>query len=237
MTTLFPVEIKSATLRRRGKTLVGPIDLRLQGQGTTIVIGPNGSGKTSFLRMLHGIARLGNGSITWACPEAEARTKQAFVFQHPIMMRRSVLNNIAYPLLLSGMSRAQAKERAAVAATEVGLGDALTRSATYLSGGERQKLALARALITKPELLFLDEPSAALDGRSTREIEEILTRASAAGTRLIMSTHDMGQARRLASEILFLLNGNIHEHCPAEDFFVGPKTVQANAFLNGDIVE
>lgn len=237
MTTLFPVEIKAATLQRRGKTLVGPISLNLEGQGTTIVIGPNGSGKTSFLRMLHGIARLGNGSISWACPEIEARSKQAFVFQQPIMMRRSVVNNIAYPLVLRGMARAQAKTRAVEAATEVGLGDALTRSATYLSGGERQKLALARALITKPELLFLDEPSASLDGRSTREIEEILTRASAAGTRLIMSTHDMGQARRLATEVLFLLNGEIHEHLPAEKFFTGAITAQASAFLNGDIVE
>lgn len=237
MSNLFPVTLKGATLRRAGKTLVGPVDLELQSKGVTIVIGPNGAGKTSLLRMMHGIARLGGGSIRWACPPAEARAHQAFVFQHPIMMRRSVLGNLAYPLRLAGQSRAVARDRAAQAADQVGLGDMLDRPAPHLSGGERQKLALARALITQPELLFLDEPCASLDGRATREIEEILTRAAAAGTRLIMSTHDMGQARRLATEVLFLLNGNIHEHSPADAFFGGQASIQAKAFLNGDIVE
>ena len=237
MSNLFPVTLEDATLRRAGKTLVGPVNLELQAKGVTIVIGPNGAGKTSLLRMMHGIARLGEGSIHWACPPEEARVHQAFVFQQPIMMRRSVLGNLAYPLRLTGQSRSEARDHATRAAIEVGLGDMLERPATYLSGGERQKLALARALVTQPELLFLDEPCASLDGRATREIEEILTRAAAAGTRLIMSTHDMGQARRLATEVLFLLNGNIHEHSSAETFFGGTPSPQAQAFLKGDIVE
>ncbi|WP_424938994.1 ATP-binding cassette domain-containing protein [Aliiroseovarius sp. S253] len=237
MSNLFPVTLEGAMLRRAGKTLVGPVDLELQAKGVTIVIGPNGAGKTSLLRMMHGIARLGGGSIHWACPPEEARAHQAFVFQHPIMMRRSVLGNLAYPLRLAGHKRSEANEQAAQAAEQVGLGDMLDRPAPHLSGGERQKLALARALITRPELLFLDEPCASLDGRATREIEEILTRAAAAGTRLIMSTHDMGQARRLATEVLFLLNGNIHEHRAADVFFGGAPSAQAQAFLKGDIVE
>lgn len=235
--SLFPVTLQGATLRRAGKTLVGPVDLRLDATGVTTVIGPNGAGKTSLLRMMHGIARLGGGSIQWACGADQARSRQAFVFQHPIMMRRSVLGNLAYPLRLAGQRRSDAYARAAQAAEHVGLGDMLDRPAPYLSGGERQKLALARALITRPELLFLDEPCASLDGRATREIEEILTRAAADGTRLIMSTHDMGQARRLATEVLFLLNGNIHEHLSAESFFGGSASTQAQAFLRGDIVE
>ncbi|MCK8464709.1 ATP-binding cassette domain-containing protein [Aliiroseovarius sp. S1339] len=234
---LFPLVVEGASVRRGRKVLVGPVDLIQEGQGVTIVIGPNGAGKTSLLRMLHGIARLGSGSINWACDDIEARRRQAFVFQSPIIMRRSVLGNLAYPLRLTGMSRTDANARATAAAHEVGLGDMLARPAPFLSGGERQKLALARALITKPELLFLDEPCASLDGRATREIEAILIRTSAAGTRLIMSTHDMGQARRLATEVLFLLNGKIHEHGSAEQFFAGPETAQANAFLKGDIVE
>ena len=234
---LFPLTIQDASLRRRGKVLVGPVDLTLQGQGVTMVIGPNGAGKTSFLRMLHGIARLGSGSVTWACDQATARARQAFVFQHPIMMRRSVLGNLTYPLRLTGVSRSDARARATTAAEEVGLADMLERPAPFLSGGERQKLALARALITKPDLLFLDEPCASLDGRATREIEDILTRAAAAGTRLIMSTHDMGQARRQGTEVLFLLNGTIHEHQSARDFFAGPTSAPARAFLKGDIVE
>jgi tungstate transport system ATP-binding protein len=237
VSSLFPLVVDSATVRRRGKVLVGPVDLTLSAQGTTIVIGPNGAGKTSFLRMLHGIARLSEGSVTWACDAIEARSRQAFVFQQPVMMRRSVIGNLSYPLRLAGVPRSERREQATRAAADVGLDKMLDRPAHFLSGGERQKLALARALITRPDVLFLDEPCSSLDGRATREIETILKQAAAAGTRLIMSTHDMGQARRLATEVLFLLNGKLHETAPAEQFFVSPATDAARAFLNGDIVE
>lgn len=235
--SLFPVTITDASVQQRGKTLIGPINLSLDCSGTTIVVGPNGAGKTTFLRMLHGIARRRSGAITWACPQGEARARQAFVFQHPVMMRRSVLGNLTYPLQLAGTARDEARERATTAAQNVGLGPMLSHPATQLSGGERQKLALARALITKPDLLFLDEPCASLDGRATREIETILQVAVQAGTRLIMSTHDIGQARRLATEVLFLFKGRIHEHSAASRFFTMPNTSQADAFLRGDIVE
>ncbi len=234
---LFPLVVAGATVRRRGKVLVGPVNLTLSAKGATIVIGPNGAGKTSFLRMLHGIARLAEGSVTWACDAIEARSRQSFVFQQPVMMRRSVMGNLIYPLCLAGLPRAEARGHAALAAADVGLDKMLDRPAHFLSGGERQKLALARALITKPDVLFLDEPCSSLDGRATREIETILMRANAAGTRLVMSTHDMGQARRLATDVLFLLNGKLHESAPAEQFFSGPSTDPARAFLNGDIVE
>lgn len=234
---MFPLEAKQAVVRRQGKVLVGPVDLTLQAQGVTIVIGPNGAGKTSLLKMLHGIARLNRGSLNWACPMSEAQTRQAFVFQAPVMMRRSVTDNIAYPLQLIGVARVEARRRAEDWAEKVGLSHTLKQQATMLSGGERQKLALARALIRDPQVLFLDEPCASLDGRATREIEEILTRAAAGGTRLIMSTHNMGQAQRLADEVIFVLHGKIHEFAPAEQFFGGAETKQGRAFLKGDIVE
>ncbi len=234
---LFPLVAQGAQVRRRGKVLVGPVDLSLRGQGTSIIIGPNGAGKTTLLKMLHGIVRMNGGSLDWACPLEEAQKHQAFVFQTPVMMRRSVIENIAYPLRLTGLSRRQARAQAADWAARVGLGEILERQATMLSGGERQKLALARALVRAPQVLFLDEPCAALDGRATREIEEILVHAAGSGTRLIMSTHNMGQARRLADEVIFVLQGRIHEFGPAAEFFAGPETAQARAFLNGDIVE
>ncbi|MFS4580822.1 ATP-binding cassette domain-containing protein [Phaeobacter sp. C3_T13_0] len=237
MSGLFPLSVEGAQVRRRGKTLIGPVDLRLDGHGTTIVIGPNGSGKTSLLKMLHGILRLGQGQIKWGCTTAEAQRQQAFVFQTPVMMRRSVVENIAYPLRLNRVPRQEALAAAEIWANRIGLGDALQRPAVLLSGGERQKLALARALIRKPQLLFLDEPCASLDGRATREIEEILTEAATAGTRLIMSTHNMGQAQRLADEVLFVLHGEIAEFSAAESFFTRPHTEQGRAFLRGDIVE
>lgn len=234
---MFPLEVCEAQVRRRGKVLVGPVDLTLQGVGITMVIGPNGAGKTSLLKMLHGIARLNRGTITWACDMAEAQRRQAFVFQRPVMLRRTVLENLAYPLQLLKVPKSEARARARDWAGKIGLGDAGDRQATVLSGGERQKLALARALIRDPDVLFLDEPCASLDGRAMREIEAILQAAAAKGTRIIMSTHDMGQARRLANEVIFILHGKVHEFSPAEAFFDNPTTTQAQAFLNGDIVE
>ncbi len=234
---VFPMTAKGIESRRRGQVLVGPIDLTLDGTGACVVVGPNGAGKTTLLRLLHGTARLSAGQIDWACPTDEARHHQAFVFQRPVMLRRTVMENLIYPLRLRGVPQAQARDRARDWAARVGLADMLDRSAPVLSGGEQQKLALARALISEPKVLFLDEPCAALDGRATREIEEILTQAKSNGTRLILSTHDMGQARRLADEVLFLLGGRIHESGPAEVFFNRPETPQARAFLRGDIVE
>lgn len=237
MSDLFPLKVRSAQTSRRGKVLVGPVDLDLAGAGVTVVMGPNGSGKTTLLRLLHGTARLTRGTIEWACDTAQARHHQAFVFQRPVMMRRSVVDNISYPLHIKGVSKAEARERASTWAARIGLGDMLERPATVLSGGEQQKLALARAMIADPKVLFLDEPSAALDGRAMREIEDILLEAVEAGTRLILSTHDFGQARRLANEVVFLLHGKVHEQSQAAPFFAGPQTTQAAAFLRGDIVE
>ena len=235
--TMLPLIAKGATVRRRGKVLVGPVDLTLGPAGTTMVIGPNGAGKTTLLKMLHGIVRMQGGSLNWACPLDEAQQRQAFVFQTPVMLRRTVRDNIAYPLRLLKVPRAEARARAEDWAARVGLGNAVMRPAHLLSGGERQKLALARALIRAPEVLFLDEPCASLDGRATREIEEILLDTAAKGTRIIMSTHTMGQAQRLGSEVIFVLGGRIHELNLARDFFTGPQTEQARAFLRGDIVE
>ncbi len=234
---LFPLKARGASTRRHGKVLVGPVDLDLDGQGTCVVLGPNGAGKTTLLRLLHGIARLHSGQISWACDTETAREAQGFVFQRPVMLRRSVGENIAYPVRIHGMRRAEALERARYWAGRVGLSEFFDRPATVLSGGEQQKLAIARTLICEPKLVFLDEPCASLDGRATREIEEILITAQAAGTRLIMSTHDMGQARRLASRIVFMLGGRVHETGAASAFFEHPQTPQAQAFLNGDIVE
>lgn len=237
MSDLFPLMVADAQVRRRGKVLVGPIDLTLEAGGVTIVVGPNGSGKTSLLKMLHGIARLNRGRIDWTCGTEEAQRRQAFVFQTPVMLRRTVLENLIYPLRLLNVPKADARTQAKTWAKRIGLAEAEGRQATVLSGGERQKLALARALIRKPDLLFLDEPCASLDGRAMREIEAILQDAVATGTRIIMSTHDMGQARRLANEVLFILHGKVHEFGPADRFFDQPETPQAQAFLNGDIVD
>ena len=250
MVAALPLILTGATLRRQGKTLIGPVDLTLGRIGVTVVIGPNGSGKTSLLRMMHGLQRTADGRVGWSVADAIARERQAYVFQRPIALRRSVLANLMFPLRLRGASRAQAEVQARAIADRFDLSAMLAQPAPSLSGGEMQRLALARALITEPEILFADEPCAALDGQATRqigqkkaiaakeeEIEALLAGTASAGTRLVMATHDMGQARRLASDVIFLLHGRIHETGPAETFFAAPATPEAQAFLNGDIVE
>ena len=237
VTPLFPLHLKGAQTRRKNKILVGPVDLTLGPHGTTAIIGPNGAGKTSLLRMMHGTARLDSGTLTWQKDTADARRELAFVFQRPVMLRRSVKDNLCYPLKLRKTPKKIAQQTAQDWADRVGLGQHFHQPATSLSGGEQQKLALARALITSPQAIFLDEPCAALDGQAKRDVEEILSEIKASGTRIIFSSHDMGQVRRLADDIVLLVHGHIIETAKAKDFFAAPQTKEARAFLKGDILE
>lgn len=234
--SILPLKLTDIEVSRRGKRLLGPLSWTLEGSGITIVIGPNGSGKTTFLRAMHGLEHLSSGTRHWSVDNAQAHGAQSFVFQAPILLRRSVRDNIAYPLLLRGTPRADARRAAEDWAERVGLGAALGRPATVLSGGEKQKLALARAMVSAPQVVFLDEPCANLDGSATQAIETILQAACAAGTRIVMSTHDLGQARRLAHEVVFLHAGRLIEATPAEAFFAAPTSAQAAAFLKGELV-
>lgn len=236
VTPILPLTLTDVELRRGGRRILGPVSLTLGGPGITIVMGPNGSGKTSLLRVMHGLDRVSRGQVTWQRDAAEVRARQAFVFQTPILMRRRVVDCIAYPLRLDGVGRGTARARAAVLAAMVGLADALDKPSLVLSGGEKQKLALARALIRGPEVLFLDEPCANLDGRSTRDIEAILTRARDSGTRIVMSTHDIGQARRLADEVLFLHHGLLCDSALSIEFFETPRPTEAAAYLKGELL-
>jgi tungstate transport system ATP-binding protein len=227
---------RELTVKRRGKAVLGPVSFDLGAAGVTLVVGPNGAGKTTLLKVLHGVERISRGTLDWAVPDDVSRQTQAYVFQSPIMLRRSVRQNLAYPLELLRLPKAEMAVRVAEWAQKIGLQDALEFPAPRLSGGEKQKLALGRALIRRPEVLFLDEPCANLDGRSTREIEALLIDAKEAGTRIIMTTHDLGQARRLASDVLFLVGGRLVEQGEAAGFFAAPGTAEAKLFLAGEIV-
>ncbi len=231
------VTLENVAVKRRGKAILGPVKMALSADGFTIVLGPNGAGKTTLLKVLHGVERLSSGRVTWSVPDEDAREAQAYVFQKPIMLRRSVRQNLAFPLQLLKTPKAEIDTRVTDWSRRIGLEEALDRPATRISGGEQQKLALARALIRDPQVLFLDEPCANLDGRSMREIEELLMASSASGTRIIMTTHDLGQARRLASDVVFLLNGQLCEQADASTFFAAPQSDEARAFLKGDIIE
>jgi tungstate transport system ATP-binding protein len=234
--SILPLTLEAVELRRGGRRILGPISLTLASKGMTILLGPNGSGKTSLLRVMHGLERIRRGRIVWQGDTRTVRARQAFVFQSPIVMRRSVLDSIAYPLMLDGVANSEARARARKQAVQVGLEGLLELQSGVLSGGEKQKMALARALIRDPEVLFLDEPCANLDGRSIAEIEAILLTAREHGTRIIMSTHNVGQARRLADDVLFLFDGRLHETGQNEAFFNSPKTPEAKAHINGDLI-
>ena len=236
MVAIYPIHLNAIEVRKSGKCLLGPLDLTLAPEGFTIVMGPNGAGKSTLLKALHGMERVRGGTRSWRLPEAEALIRQAFVFQTPVVMRRTVLDNVAYPLTLRGLAKREAQAAAQGWLSVVGLSRAAEQRASDLSGGERQKMALARALITEPEVLLLDEPCANLDGQATREIENLLLNAHKDGMRIVMATHDHGQARRLASEVLFLHKGKRMEQTPAPQFFETPKTPEAKAFIAGDIV-
>lgn len=236
MTQTVLATARELTVKRRGKAVLGPVSFDLGAAGVTLVVGPNGAGKTTLLKVLHGVERISRGTLDWAVPDDVSRQTQAYVFQSPIMLRRSVRQNLAYPLELLRLPKAEIAVRVAEWAQKIGLQDALEFPAPRLSGGEKQKLALGRALIRRPEVLFLDEPCANLDGRSTREIEALLIDAKEAGTRIIMTTHDLGQARRLASDVLFLVGGRLVEQGEAAGFFAAPGTAEAKLFLAGEIV-
>lgn len=233
MTAMFPLALTDVVVRRRGRVVIGPTDLVLKPEGPTIIIGPNGSGKTTLLRVMHGIERINGGTVTW---RQDDPSQHAFVFQSPIVMRRSVAENLAYPLRLIKTPQTDIRNSVGQWLDRIGLERVRQIPATRLSGGERQKLAIARALIRKPQVLFLDEPCANLDGHATREIEDLLQETSAAGTRIVMSTHDMGQARRLARDLVFMLHGKVHETGESEPTFTRPATKELAAFLRGDIV-
>lgn len=232
MSPLFPLTLRDVRVRRRGKSVLGPISLTVENGGPLVVIGPNGSGKTTLLRVMHGIERISDGRVEWA---AHDPAKHSYVFQHPTVLRRSVAQNLAYPLNLMGVPKDAVSQACAEWLTKINMVDFGDTPATQLSGGERQKLAIARALIRQPDLLFLDEPTANLDGHTTREIEDLLGHANATGTRIVMATHDMGQARRLAAHVIFMKGGKIREQGTCEAL-TNPQTADLAAFLKGDIV-
>ena len=234
---MFPLIAENLVVEFQGKHILGPINLQIDKGDIAVILGPNGSGKTSLLKALHGILKLKMGTLKWSCLKAESIGKQMFVFQTPIMLRRSVFENLTYPLLLRKTPKAQANHRAEQWLDRIDLRALMQVPATRLSGGEKQKLALARALITEPEMLFLDEPCASLDGKTTFEIESLLQNCVAGGTTIMMSTHDLGQAKRLAKNIYFLNKGTLESVQPAKTFFVKPLSQNAGKFIAGDIVE
>lgn len=221
--------IDRLSLTEGGTRIVEDVSLSLSAQ-RSVVLGPNGAGKSTLLRLIHGLLHPSGGALHW--PQALA---QAMVFQRPVMLRTTAMANVIYGLKLKGYAATECEQRARQALARVGLEALAKRPARLLSGGEQQRVALARAWALEPELLILDEPTASLDPASSREVERIVNEIAATGTRILMTTHNLGQARRLAEEIVFIDRGRIVEQTPAEQFFTQPETEAAQRFLKEEI--
>ncbi|HEX6979919.1 MAG TPA: ATP-binding cassette domain-containing protein [Alphaproteobacteria bacterium] len=234
--SILPLSVRDLTFVAGGKTIIDRISFDLRHGQRTVILGPNGAGKSVLLRLCHGLLVPSGGSIVWGGGQPHPERRQAMVFQRPVMLRRSALANITYALKLAGVSRAERGMRAHAALAKVGLDRLADSPARVLSGGEQQRLALARAWALAPEVLFLDEPTANLDPGATRMIEEAIAVIHANGTKIVMTTHDLGQARRIADEVIFLHRGRVLEHSPAARFFDQPATPEAAAFIRGDLI-
>jgi tungstate transport system ATP-binding protein len=230
--SLLPLVLDRVSYTINGTALIDELSVTLSSGSRTLILGPNGAGKSLTLRLCHGLIRPSSGSVRWTGPFAgDPMCRQAMVFQRPVMLRRSALANVAYGLKLAGMARAERTERARQMLDRVGLLALADRPARSMSGGEQQRVALARAWALQPEVLFLDEPTASLDPAASRAVEAIIRAIHEAGTKIVMTTHNLAQARRLADEILLLDRGRLVERSPAQHFFRAPATPEATAFL------
>ncbi|GHC21601.1 ATP-binding cassette domain-containing protein [Aidingimonas halophila] len=227
--------LDKVTFRHRGQTLLQNISLTLSSQGSTIVMGPNGAGKSLLMRICHGLLTPTSGRLHWHDTGGRP-PRQAMVFQRPVMLRRSAIANVTYALAVQGTCWRDRKPLAREALERFGLTDVAHRPARVLSGGEQQRLALARAWALRPAVLFLDEPTSALDPAAIKAVEDAVTDFGRVGTRIIMNTHDISQAKRLGDDVLFLCQGRVVEHNNAESFFLAPRTRDASAFVRGELV-
>ncbi|MBL6604827.1 MAG: ATP-binding cassette domain-containing protein [Alphaproteobacteria bacterium] len=235
MCTLLPITIDKLTLTAGQKTLLNNISLNITSSGILVIMGPNGAGKSLFMRCLHGLSQPDSGRILFAGDEINQthRKSQALIFQKPVLLKRSVRQNLEF---VRNLHRTDNVASIELALRNVGLSKLASQPANQLSGGERQRLALARALMMRPQMLFLDEACANLDPASVSNIEEVLRQACKDGQKIILITHDIAQAKRLADEVIFLHHGALCEHTPARVFFQSPKSQAARAYLDGQIL-
>jgi tungstate transport system ATP-binding protein len=234
MSSMFPLRLRGLRFQPNGRTVLDGVDLELGDEGITLLLGPNGAGKSVLLRTLCGLVEPSGGAIDWG-GGARPDFGVTMVFQHPMVLRASVLENVAVALKPRGVARRERARRAAAVLARVGLGGREGDSARHLSGGEKQRLALARAWITAPKLLLLDEPTASLDPSATAEVERIVREIRTDGTRILMATHNLGQATRLGDDVVFMSAGRVREHAPVQRFFARPASEEARLFIQGEL--
>jgi tungstate transport system ATP-binding protein len=232
----LPIVFAGVTIRANDASLVADLSIAIAAGAPTVVVGPNGAGKTTFLKAAMGLLRPTRGSITWGGSSTPPASQLAFVFQRPVMLRRSCASNLRYALAAAGVPPADRERRTAELLKVVGLADHAARPARQLSGGEQQRLALARALARRPRALFMDEPTASLDPTASQAVEDLVRDVSESGIKVVMATHDLAEARRLAGEVILLERGAVVESRPAGEFFAAPRTEAARRFIAGGLL-
>jgi tungstate transport system ATP-binding protein len=232
----LPMVFADVTVVAGGVTILDRISLKLEPGAPTVLIGPNGAGKTTLLRAAMGLTQPSRGLITWGGRERTPPTRRAIVLQRPAMLRRSVAGNIRYALAAAKVPRARRDIRMQELIADVGLAGLEQRPARRLSGGEQQRLALARALARDPAILFLDEPTASLDPAATKAIEDIIRAVTARGVKAVLSTHDLGQAKRIGGNVVLLQRGRLIENSPSALFFTNPRSQEARTFVAGELL-
>ena len=233
----LPLQVNSLRFEAAGRPLLNDVSFSLDAGRPTCVVGPNGAGKSLLLRLCHGLLTPSGGSIRWAGGTVEQqRRAQAMVFQRPVLLRRSVRANIDHALSTRQLSRSERTERTEAVLEKTGLSDLAERDARVLSGGEQQRLALARAWALRPRMLFLDEPTAHLDPAATASVEGIINDIDGEGVRILMVSHDLGQVRRIAHDVLFLHSGRLIEHTAAQLFLDEPESELTGAFVEGRLL-
>jgi len=233
--SLLPLVVENLSYRIDGKQLLDNINTRVEASGISVVLGPNGAGKSLLVRLLHGLLESESGMISWngKAPDLATRKRQALVLQKPVLLRRSVAANIDFVLK---SKTGELRQQCDAILRDAGLLEQREQPARLLSGGEQQRLALARALATNPQVLLLDEPTASLDAATTFQIETLLEKARASGIKIFLVTHDIAQARRLADDVMFMHAGKLLEHSSGAVFFSQPSSRQAQAYLEGRLL-
>ncbi len=232
---LLPIELCSVFFQKSGVRLIDGVSVTLNSRGITVILGPNGAGKSILLRLLHGLETPNEGTVLFKGVVADEtiKRKQAMVFQNAVLLRRSVMENLSF---VANLYKPQQPSNLLELLAEVGLAEKQHMPARRLSGGEKQRLCLARALVSQPELLLLDEPTASLDPYSVQMIETLLIKLQHQNTKIIFITHDLNQSRRLAEDILFIYKGRLEAFQPADSFFAKPDSEFAKAFIEGRLI-
>ncbi|HRD78530.1 MAG TPA: ATP-binding cassette domain-containing protein [Hyphomicrobiaceae bacterium] len=230
----LPLVFERVGFTAGGTRVLTEVSLTLAPGAPTFVLGPNGAGKTTLLKLAAGLHAPTTGAIRYAGLAKAPKGALAIMFQKPVMLRRSAAANIAYALWAAGRSATVADITRLLELANIA--PLSNRPARRLSGGEQQRLALVRALARDPEVLLLDEPTASLDPAATRLVEDIIRRIAASGVKIVMTTHDLGQARRLAGEAILFAGGRLVEQTAADRFFSGPSSEAARRFLTGELL-